>query len=84
MMLQKWFNLSDPMLEEMLPPPLCLPLCFLRSKLRGFAKRRGHDKGLSLRYRLDAFCNYWLQTGSNIGADLNHDGKVNFGRLLDE
>jgi hypothetical protein len=30
-------------------------------------------------YDLDAFCNYWLQTGSNIGADLNHDGKVNFG-----
>jgi hypothetical protein len=30
-------------------------------------------------YDLDAFCNYWLQTGSNIGADLNHDGKVDFG-----
>jgi hypothetical protein len=29
-------------------------------------------------YDLDAFSNYWLQTGSNIGADLNHDGKVNF------
>ena len=29
-------------------------------------------------YDLDAFCNYWLQTGSNIGADLNHDGKVDF------
>ncbi len=29
-------------------------------------------------YDLDAFCNYWLQTGSNIGADLNHDGNVNF------
>jgi hypothetical protein len=29
-------------------------------------------------YDLDAFSNYWLQTGSNIDADLNHDGKVNF------
>ncbi len=27
-------------------------------------------------YDLEAFSNYWLQTGSNIGADLNHDGKV--------
>ncbi len=29
-------------------------------------------------YDLDAFANYWLQIGSNIPADLNHDGKVNF------
>jgi hypothetical protein len=29
-------------------------------------------------YDLDAFCNYWLQTGSSIAADLNHDGKVDF------
>jgi len=29
-------------------------------------------------YDLDAFCNYWLQTGSNLSADLNHDGKVDF------
>jgi hypothetical protein len=29
-------------------------------------------------YDLDTFSNYWLQTGSNISADLNHDGKVNF------
>jgi hypothetical protein len=27
-------------------------------------------------YDFDTFCNYWLQTGSNIPADLNHDGKV--------
>jgi hypothetical protein len=27
---------------------------------------------------LDAFCDYWLQTGSNIIADLNHDGNVDF------
>jgi len=29
-------------------------------------------------YDLDAFCDYWLQTGSNLSADLNHDGKVDF------
>ena len=29
-------------------------------------------------YDLDAFCNSWLQTGSNLSADLNHDGKVDF------
>ncbi|MFH1371055.1 MAG: hypothetical protein ABII09_07215 [Planctomycetota bacterium] len=29
-------------------------------------------------YDLDTFCNSWLQTGSNIGADLNHSGSVNF------
>jgi hypothetical protein len=29
-------------------------------------------------YDLDAFSNYWLQTGSNLSADLNHDGKVDF------
>ena len=29
-------------------------------------------------YDLDAFCNHWLQTGSNLSADLNHDGKVDF------
>ncbi len=29
-------------------------------------------------YDLNAFCDSWLQTGSNIGADLNHDGKVDF------
>jgi len=29
-------------------------------------------------YDLAAFGNYWLQTGSNLSADLNHDGKVDF------